>query len=381
MPQTLIRGMAWRHRRALEPLLAASAAYEQAHPETRIVWEARPLHGFEFSSVAELARAHDLIVLDHPFMGEVAETRCLVPLDRSLAMSEAEFLGPSLATYRYAGATWTVPVDAACQTAMYRPDLLARFGGEVPHSMREVLELGRRAGQRGLRLAMAFAGVHALMTLFTLAAALGRPCELRPNAPFADPGTARACLALMREILGCCPPEALAWNSIAAHEAMIAREDLLYCPAVYCYLTYAEADMARPLRFADLPAMEAGGAPRGSTIGGAGIGLSARSPVADAAIGFLRFLSEAKTQRLFAEHHGQPARIEPWQEGETDRRFGGAFSAVRRTMELSWIRPRWPGYLGLQAEGGRLIEAHLRGLIEERETIDRLNRSAEAARR
>jgi hypothetical protein len=50
-------------------------------------------------------------------------------------------------------------------------------------------------------------------------------------------------------------------------------------------------------------------------------------------------------------------------------------------MELSRIRPRRPGYLTLQAEGGQLIEAHLRGLIDERETIERLNRIAATARR
>lgn len=373
--------MAWQHRRAIDPLLSASAAYERVHPDMRIVWEARPLHGFEFTSVAELARAHDLIVLDHPFMGEVAESRCVLPLDRVVPLSDADFLGPSLATYRYDEAIWALPVDAACQTAAYRPDLLARLGGEIPRSVPEAFELGDRAQRAGLRLAMAFAGVHALMTLFTLSAALGRPCESREAAPFADPDTARESLALMRRILSYCPPEALDWSSIALHDAMMARGDLVYCPAVYCYLTYAEADMAYPLRFADLPAMEPGGEPRGSTIGGAGIALSAHSPVGDAAIGFLRFLAEAETQRLFASHHGQPARVEAWRDPEADSRFGGAFSAVRRTMELSWIRPRWPGYLALQAEGGRLIEAHLRRQIDERETIDRLNRAAATFRR
>src|SRR5262245_62089357 len=159
MAQTLIRGMAWRHRRAIDPLLAASRAYERAHPQVRIAWEARPLHGFEFTSVAELARTHDLIVLDHPFMGEVVESRCLLPLDRTLpAMADADFIGPSLATYRYSDALWAVPVDAACQTAAYRPDLLERLGGAVPRSLPEVLELGRQARMAGFHLAVAFAG-------------------------------------------------------------------------------------------------------------------------------------------------------------------------------------------------------------------------------
>ena len=373
--------MAWQHRRAINPLIAASTAYERAHPEIRIAWEARPLEGFEFTPVAELARAHDLIVLDHPFMGEVAESGCLMPLDPVLReLADADFLGPSLATYRYGGALWAVPVDAACQTAAYRPDLLEQLG-EIPRSVPEVLELGRRAGRKCLRIAIALAGVHALMTLFTFCAALGRPCGARTGAPFAEPDTARESLGTMRRLLELCPAEALDWNSIALHEAMRGREDLVYCPAVYCYLTYAEGDLAQPLRFADLPAMDPEGSLRGSTIGGAGLALSAQSRAVEAATGFLRFLAEPETQRLFTRHHGQPARIEAWTDPEADARFCGAFSAVRRTMELSWVRPRWPGYLALQAEGGRIVEAHLRGQIAERDAIDQLNRAAERARR
>lgn len=382
MPQTLIRGMAWQHRRAVDPLLAAASAYERAYPEVRIVWDARPLHGFEFTSIAELARAYDVIVLDHPFMGEVAESRCLLPLDEVLrGLADEAFIGPSLATYRYGDAVWALPVDAACQTAVYRPDLLERLGCDVPRSMAEVLELGRKARAAGVHLAIALAGVHALMTFFTFCAALGRPCELRQRLPFADDKVAPESLALLRGIVGACPPDVLDWNSIRLHEAMIERDDLIYCPAVYCYATYAEADMRRPLRFADLPAMGSNGAPRGSTIGGAGVAISAQSAVADAAMEFLRFLAEADTQRLFTRHHGQPARIEAWSDADADARFGGTFCATRRTMELAWIRPRWPGYLTLQAEGGQLIEAHLLGLISARETIERLNRAAATSRR
>ena len=374
--------MAWQHRRAIDPLLAASAAYERSHPNISIAWTARPLQGFEFTPVADLARDHDLIVLDHPFMGEVAESRCVLSLDRSLpTLADADFLGPSLASYRYDGSLWAVPVDAACQTAVYRPDLLQALGHGLPRSIPDVLELGERARRKGLRLAIALAGVHSLMTFFTFCAALGRPCGEGAAAPFAEPDTAAESLAAIRRLLALCPAEALDWNSIALHEAMVMRDDLVYCPAVYCYLTYAEGDLRQPLRFADLPAMQRGGAPLGSTIGGAGIALSAQSRVAEIAMNVLLFLTEAESQRLFTRHHGQPARVQAWDEPEADTRFGGAFSAVRKTMELSWIRPRWRGYVALQAEGGRILETHLRGEISEKDAIDLLNLAAERARR
>ena len=50
---------------------------------------------------AELARQYDLIVLDHPFAGDIAASGCLLPLDNLIGPeSHQDFVGPSLASYR-----------------------------------------------------------------------------------------------------------------------------------------------------------------------------------------------------------------------------------------------------------------------------------------
>jgi multiple sugar transport system substrate-binding protein len=74
--------------------------------------------------VAELARRYDLIVLDHPFAGQIAASGCLLPLDDLVAGQDAAFIGPSLVSYRLVGHIWALPIDAACRIAAYRPDLL-----------------------------------------------------------------------------------------------------------------------------------------------------------------------------------------------------------------------------------------------------------------
>jgi multiple sugar transport system substrate-binding protein len=114
--------------------------------------------------------------------------------------------------------------------------------------------------------------------------------------------------------------------------AMATRDDLVYCPAVYCYATYAEADNRRPLAFANLPGLTRL-SPRGSTIGGTGLGVSARTAHRKAACSYVRYLLETDTQRAFAGHHGQPARIEAWRDPSLDRRFGGCFGNTLATME------------------------------------------------
>lgn len=373
MAAILLKGMSWGHRRAVDPLLGTLPAFRRRRPDIAVQWDARPLHGFEFTPVAELAERYDLVVLDHPFCGEIARDRSFVPLDDLLpeGQEDGPFIGPSLESYRYAGHLWALPIDAACQVAAYRPDLLARLGATPPRTWQEALALGERGAARGLRLAVAFAGVHALMTFFTLCASQGRPCATEPERPFVAPEAAAAALAAMRRLLAFCPRAVLDWNSIDLHEAMVARDDLVYCPAVYCYAAYAEADIRRPLRFADLPGL-VDPSRAGSTVGGTGLGLSARTAHPEAALAYAAFLAEAGTQRAFAVHHGQPARIEAWTDPELDARFGGCFSATRATMEQAWIRPRYAGYLAFQAEGGRLVAAHLRGDLAEGELLARL---------
>lgn len=371
MEKIRLKGMTWDHRRAVDPLLAAQQAFVREHHGIAIEWHARPLSGFEFTPVDELARDFDLIVLDHPFMGRVAQSGCLVPLGAELALADEDFVGPSLATYRMAGELWAVPIDAACQVAVARGDLMARIGADVPRDWTELAALARIARRQGLFLAVGLKGVHSLMTFFTLMANLGTPCATHAGEALFDRDAARHALGLMRELLAWCPPEALDWNSIALHDQMAARDDLVFCPAVYCYATYAEADNVHPLRFHDFPGPLG---PGGSTIGGTGLAVSALRGHAGAAMSYARFAARQDVQMLFGHNHGQPARLACWEDPAINHRFGGCYRDTRETMEKSWIRPRHDGYLAFQKAAGDLLESHLRGTLAEAALLDRMER-------
>ena len=365
--------MTWAHRRAFDPLTGTLAKFREQHPEIDVEWSARSLAGFEFQPVDGLARDYDLIILDHPFMGDAARKGYLRDLAPLLAGRDDNFVGPSLSSYRYGNSIYAVPVDAAAQVAVCRPDLMDRMDAALPRSWAEAISLGKRAQRHGLQFAIAYSGVHGLMTFFTLMASLGCPCSLIPGLNFCDHAAAREILRLMRSFASFCPEEIYDWNSIALHEALATGDRLAYCPAVYGYTTYAETDRLQPLRFADLPGT-ASDSPKGSTIGGTGLAVSACSKVPEAAMSYVRFAATAKTQVSFALHHGQPARVEAWHDDELDERFGGTYSATRATLEGAWIRPRYAGFLGFQQQGGQLIEQHLRGNLGEQALLDKLEK-------
>ena len=377
MADILLRGITWDHRRAIDPLIHTLPGFRVSHPGIDVQWTSRPLHGFEFTPVADLARSHDLIILDHPFAGAIAATGCLMPLADPVADGEGGFVGPSLQSYVHSGHLWALPVDAACQVAVSRPDLMAWLGEATPADWGGLLRLGVRARRQGLSLAIPLRGVHSLMSFFTLCANLGRPFGAEgPDAEPLDRATFAQVLDLLRDLLALSPPECLDWNSIALHDQMAGRDDLLFCPAVYGFVTYAEADRAKPLRFHDLPGPNG---PQGSTIGGTGLGISAHCAHPGAALAYARYLARPDTQRAFAAHHGQPAHVSAWEDRDIDLRFGGSFGATRRTIEAAWVRPRHNGYLRFQAEAGTLIEACLRGDMAEAALYDALCRDFRAS--
>src|SRR5579859_6781420 len=86
MNNLTLRGITWNHSRALPPLVAAAQRFEECHPNVRILWEKRSLHEFGHSSLAELAKTFDLLVIDHPMMGEAGDV--LVNLRPMLSSSD-----------------------------------------------------------------------------------------------------------------------------------------------------------------------------------------------------------------------------------------------------------------------------------------------------
>lgn len=372
-------GMTWGHRRATEPLAALDRVFRKERPDVTIKWRVRPLSGFEFDPLNRLAEENDLIIYDHPFCGLIDKTDCLLSVADIVTQAggSSAFIGPSTETYRFGKGEWAVPVDAACQVAAYRPDLLARLDRPVPRTWDDVCDLGEYGGKRGMSVAIGLHGVHSLMTFFSLCANLGSPYATDEAGPDSANPAMREALSQMRRLVDLCRAPVLDWNSIRIQDALAESDDLIYCPAVYGFAAYGEADCRNRLAFGPFPGLNRAAPDTGSTIGGAGLGVSAR--VADepnkfeAALAYARLAASAHTQMsIFPQHHGQPAHRDAWTDPEIDSAFNGFFSATRTTIERSWLRPRYNGYLRFQAEAGDLIEAHLRGDLAEARLLEQL---------
>ncbi len=370
-----LRGMTWSHPRGYLPMAATAARFQELHPEVEIVWKRRSLKAFEEFPVERLAADYDLIVIDHPFVGQAARQGPILPLDEHLpaaflADQAAASVGASHASYSFAGHHWALAIDAAAPVAFWREDLLERLGRPPPGNWDEVVALARDG-----HVEVPAAPINCLMNFYALCAALGDP-PFASAERVAAPEAAAGALARLRELLRWCDPGCWARDPIASHDLVAAAGNTrtAYCPLAYGYSNYAREGYApHRLVFGQPPALRPG-VPLRSTLGGTGLAVSALRPLRPEALAYAQFVASAEVQRtLYARSGGQPGHRTAWTDADNNRLTGDYFSRTLPALDRAFVRPRDYGYLEFQEGAGPIVHAALRSVLPDAEALDRLD--------
>lgn len=345
------RGLTWDHPRGYLALeRAAELAREQGLP---LYWSRQPLEGFESHPIADLTAKYDLIVLDHPHLGDAVAGNCLEPLeslfgDADIAQWKAQSIGNSFSSYRYAGKHWALPLDAASQVAAARTDLI---DGPIPKTWEEVLVFARNQ-----RVCLSLAGPHAVLSLFSLAAAHGNaPGAKNPGELFASDGTAERSWEILLELFSLSYKGWLDQNPIGILERLARNSEAVYCPLVFGYVNYATASAERAaVTFADVPRGPSG--LLGATLGGTGLAVCRGTVVSDELRDHLRSLLSLPTQREFIPFaEGQPSARAAWTDGQVNSACGDFFANTKATLEAAIVRPRHAGFIAFQTAAAHAV--------------------------
>lgn len=364
-----LRGMTWDHARGFDPMVATSNAYAAAHPGVRITWEKRSLQAFADRPISEMAQTYDLMVIDHPHVGEVAKQGNLLPLDGlrdgEMAALAAGSVGLSHPSYSFAGRQWSLAIDTATPVACLRPDLLDR----APKLWAEVLDLAREG-----RVGFALIPINALMSFFGMARNLGYGVAEDPDHLLA-PAEGGHVLELLREIVALVDSRCLTLDPIGIYEWMGRHADApAYSPFGYGYTNYSRQGFcAYPLAFHDAPGITEP-TPRGTVLGGTGIAVSAFTKHTDIAVDYAFWIAGADCQKgLFTASGGQPAHAAAWEDDACNALTNDFFRNTRQTLNTAWLRPRYDGYMGLQDRAGDIVHACLRGETSKAATLAALD--------
>lgn len=350
-----LKGMTWSHPRGYDPMVAGAEQW-LADTGVEIKWEKRSLQDFETFPVEELARNFDMIVIDHPHVGQITKEGCLLPLDVPGRETDLKALadgsvGQSFPSYNWQGRQWAFPLDAATQVQAWRPDLM----DNPATSWGEVLRLARAR-----KVLLPLRSPHSLMCFYTLVANAGTPCSVEGELISVEDGS--QAFEQLREIASLVKPECFGMDPIAVFEEMAKSDSEIACsPLIYGYVNYAMPGFRdRLIRFADIPAGAAGVA--GSALGGTGIAVSAFSKHPEAAIDFAYWIASGAVQKgLYAASNGQPGHADAWEDDTVNNATSGFYRDTRATLEGAWVRPRHDGYMLFQEAASERIN---KGLLD-----------------
>ncbi len=344
-------GLTWDHPRGFNALAAAA---REVAPTGLISWDKQPLEGFESHPIGDLAARYDVLVLDHPHIGEAVALDCVQPLEDLFATDEiaawsAASVGPTLASYKWQGRHWALPLDVATQVMAYRPDLIE----SSPRSWTDVLALSQRRP-----VAVSIAGPHAALCIQSLCVAFG---EAPGGENFVGDAVAAEALDVLKHLSERAPAGTGKLNPIGLLSAMATGDSIVCVPLVYGYVNYARLGRGvHRVGFADAPTGPQG--VRGSVLGGTGLALTKRARPDASLLNHLRWLMSPDAQCGFIPaHDGQPSNRRAWIDPAVNATAGDFYHATLATTESAYLRPRHNGAIAFQTEASRLVRACLKG--------------------
>lgn len=318
-------------------MTAASDAWSD-ESGVAVDWTFRPLSAFNDQPLTDLARGHDLLIVDHPMV--LAYRDVLLPLDGAVRTAGTATIGPTTASYAWGGHDWAVPTDVACHVDVRSDTALTELGVPPPRTWPDVLELAH--AHPGAVVA-SLTGADALCHLVTLAASSGTPVRADMTLPLA-PIEALCRLAALVDVssFDAAPPDVL---------RRIAAGDAAYCPALFGYATYLHENQGL-MTYGTVPAFP-GHEPHG-ILGGSGLAVTRQCARPDAATAFATWLATVAGQWRLAEAGGQAAAARVWDE-RAPSPIRAFVLQTRAATASAVIRPRHSRWSRFQTEAGEAL--------------------------
>jgi multiple sugar transport system substrate-binding protein len=224
-----------------------------------------------------------------------------------------------------------------------------------------VIAFARECRRRGgPLLAVPAKPIDSFLVLVTLLAnETGEP--FGPDGGFADPDRAAAALDRLSLLLQLCHPASSGANPIELLELMSTTDEVAYLPLTFGYVNYATPGFRRhQVAFGPVPAGARGSA--GGVLGGAGLGVSARSANIGAAADLAAFVASGPVQRgPYVAGGGQPGHRSAWLDPGVDERHGRFFTSTLPGIDGAYLRPRWAGWLPAQTVAAAMVHGWLTG--------------------
>ena len=333
-----------------------------------IEWEKRSLQAFADRPIKDMIEEYDLIVIDYPHVGEVAEKGLLAQLDINFHKDDLNKLkkqnvGLSLASYEIDNHQWALPIDAASQVSAYRPDLIS----VLPANWNQLIDLSKKN-----KVLWPLKPVHAISSFYSICNNIGEVFNPK-NKDFVNKTQGVETLKMIRHVSNLLSKECLMMDPIIVAEEMTQSDSIFYCPYLYGFSNYSRNSFRKnTLTYTDVMDISGYG-PRGTHLGGTGIAVSSKSKNINKAIEYAYWIASSDCQKnIFYKTGGQPGNSLAWEDIEINKETNNFFIGTRKTLDKAWIRPRHNGYMDFQDEAGNIINEFLYKYTDEIKVYEKL---------
>lgn len=369
-----IKGITWDHPRGYQPLKAVALDWGR-RTGISLQWDVRTLKEFGDMPVEKMVDLYDLIIIDHPYMGEAASKALLLPLEEYLpesffAVQAAQSVGPSYESYAWKGTHYALPVDAAAQVAVIRKDLADAIGWEPPADTAALSAAADRLPE-GKFIAVPLCPTDIWCVFLTLCVQHKGGEIFTPSG--IDEAAGRCALAQLQEWRAFLHPDSFRLNPIQMLDRMAAENEIVYCPFSFGYTNYSRRNAAgRRLVFMDAPRRSGDG--MSTLLGGAGIAVSSRSVNRSVCMDFIQYVLDPEVQRTtYYIHGGQPGHLSAWMDAACNEDSGGFFINTLNTLQHAYRRTGVPGFNRFQEEAADLVHRWVKQGADGAVVIPQLN--------
>ena len=143
----ILKGMTWDHSRGYDPMVSTAQTYNENNPGTKIIWEKRSLQAFADRPIELMSFDYDLMVIDHPHVGEASRKDLIYELnladnfkDQLVDLTNAS-VGLSHQSYNFNDNQYALAIDAAAPVSSYRSDLIEN----PPSTFEETIKLAEQS--------------------------------------------------------------------------------------------------------------------------------------------------------------------------------------------------------------------------------------------
>jgi len=367
---TKLKGMSWDHPRGYNPMVATAKMFNKQNSEIEIIWDKRPLQAFADRPIENMAYEYDLMVIDHPHVGEASRKKLLIELDtfeeykKYLAELSRHSVGKSHDSYKFNNHQYALAIDAAAPVAAYNNKIAI-----LPKTFAEVIKLAEKS-----LVLWPIKPIDAISSFNSIAANIGHPIYKNQDT-LIDKKIGIAILEMMKKLSNLVPQNCLQMNPINVLDYMSNNDDNIYCPLLYGYSNYSRKDHKNNLiKFSNIPSFDENiNNCKGAQLGGTGLAISKKTKNIETALEYTFWVASEECQKnLYYYSGGQPGHMKAWQDIDINNDSNDFFKDTLDTLKKSWLRPRFDGYMYFQDIAGTIINEYLKSDKQADIIIDQL---------